>query len=166
MEFFEEDFLDTDDAALLDELKAHAESLGFDAADILKAIKSKKKSKRRVTEASAPFPVLPQKQRQEARKRLTEEVNRTAKLLLNRLDLQFNGRDIAFKLYPGPVTGTNFVAAVQLINKELKKSLEKEGISGQRDKMKTEEFIRAQELLEDVLNSLTRLLKKRMADDG
>ncbi|WP_022663846.1 DEAD/DEAH box helicase family protein [Desulfospira joergensenii] len=164
-EFFEEDFLDTDDAALLDELKAHAESLGFDAADILKAIKSKKKSKRRVTEASAPFPVLPQKQRQEARKRLNEEVNRTAKLLLNRCDLQINGRDIAFKLYPG-VTGNNFVAAVQLVNKKLKKRLEVEGVSGKREKMKTENFIRAQELLEDVLNSLTRLFKKRMADDG
>lgn len=165
-EFFEEDFLDTDDAALLDELKAHAESLGFDAADILKAIQSKKKSKLRVTEASAPFPVLPQKQRQEARKRLKEEVNRTAKLLLNRCDLQFNGRDIAFKLYPGPVTGTNFVAAVQLVNKELKKRLEGSGVSGQRDRMKTEEFTRAQGFLEDILNSLTRLLKKRMADDG
>lgn len=165
-EFFEEDFLDTDDAALLDELKAHAESLGFDAADILKALKSKKKSKRRVTEAAAPFPVLPQRQRQEARKRLTEEVNRTAKLLLNRCDLHFNGRDIAFKLYPGPVTGTNFVAAVQLVNKELKKKLDELGISGQRDNMKTEDFIRAQDLLEDILNSLTRRFKKRMADDG
>ena len=163
-EFFEEDFLDTDDAALLDELKAHAESLGFDADDILKAIKSKKKPKRRVTEAAAPFPVLPQKQRREARKRLKEEVNRTAKLLLNRLGLSFSGKDIAFKLFPGRATGNNFVAAVQLVHGELNKKI---GVkSGQRDRMKTEDFIRAQELLEDVLNSLTRLFKKRMADDG
>jgi len=164
-EFFEEDFLDTDDAALLDELKAHAESLGFDASDILNAVKSKKKPKRRIIEAPASFPILPQKQRQEARKRLKEEVNRTAKLLLNRCDLQMNGREIAFKLYPGPVTGTNFVAAVQLVNNELKKQLENLGLSGQRDKMKTEEFTRAQELMEDILNSLTRLLKKRMDND-
>jgi DNA repair protein RadD len=163
-EFFEEDFLDTDDAALLDELKAHAESLGFDADDILTAIKNKKKPKRRVTEAAAPFPVLPQKQRREARKRLKEEVNRSAKLLLNRLDLQFNNKDIAFKLYPGRATGNNFVAAVQLVHGELNKKIGVE--SGQRDRMKTEDFIRAQELLEDVLNTLTRQLKKRMADDG
>jgi len=163
-EFFEEDFLDTDDSALLDELKAHAESLGFDAEDILKAIKGKKKSKRRVAEAASPFPILPQKQRQEARKRLTEEVNRTAKLLLNRLDLNFNNKDIAFKIYPGQATGNNFVAAVQLVNGELNKRL---GVaSGQRGKMKTEDFIRSQDLLEDVLNTLTRLLKKRMTEDG
>lgn len=163
-EFFEEDFLDTDDSALLDELKAHAESLGFDAEDILKAIKEKKKSKRRVTEAAAPFPVLPQKQRREARKRLKEEVNRTAKLLLNRLGLKFNNKNIAFKLFPGRATGNNFVAAVQLVHGELNKKI---GVkSGQRDRMKTEDFIRAQELLEGVLNSLTRQLKKRMADYG
>lgn len=162
--FFEEDFLDTDDSALLDELKAHAESLGFDAEDILKAIKGKKKSKRRVIEVAAAFPVLPQKQRREARKRLKEEVNRTAKLLLNRLGLKFNNKDIAFKLFPGRAIGNNFVAAVQLVHGELNKKI---GVkSGQRDRMKTEDFIRAQELLETVLNSLTRQLKKRMADDG
>ena len=163
-EFFEEDFIDTDDAALLDELRAHAESLGFDAEDILRGIKNKKKPTRRVTEAAAPFPVLPQKQRREARKRLQEEVNRTAKLLLNRLGLQNNNKEIAFKLFPGRATGNNFVAAVQLVHNELNKKMGIE--SGQRDRMKTEDFIRAQELLEEVLNMLTRQLKKRMADDG
>ena len=163
-EFFEEDFLDTDDRALLDELRAHAESLGFDGEDILDALKRKKKKKRRVTEVSAPFPVLPQKQRREARKRLNEEVSRTAKVLLNRLGLDFNGRDIAFKVFPGRATGTNFVAAVQLVHREVDEKL---GIkSGQRDRLKTEDFIRAQESLDDILNSLTRKFKKRMAEDG
>jgi len=163
-EFFEEDFLDTDDSALLDELKAHAESLGFEAQDIIKAIKHKKKEKHRVTEAVAPFPVLPQRQRREARKRLKEEVNRTAKVLLNRLGLDFNGKDIAYKLLPGRATGNNFVAAVQLVHNEVNKRI---GVkSGQRDRLKTEDFIRAQEILDDVINALTRQLKKRMVDDG
>ncbi len=162
-EFFEEDFLDTEDGALLDELKAHAESLGFEAEDIIKAIKGKKQ-KRKVTEAAPPFPVIPQRQRQEARKRLKEEVNRTAKLLLNRLGLQFNGKEIAFKLFPGRATGNNFVASVQLVHKELNKRL---GVkAGQRDRLKTEDFMNAQEELDDILKTLTRQLKARMADDG
>jgi hypothetical protein len=67
-------------------------------------------------------------------------------------------------LYIGRATGNNFVAAVQLVHGELNKKI---GVkSGQRDRMKTEDFIKAQELLEGVLNSLTRQLKKRMADDG
>jgi hypothetical protein len=163
-EFFEEDFLDTEDAVLLDELKAVAESLGFDPEDIGRAITSKKKEKTRITEASAPFPVLPQKKRQEARKRLKEEVNRTAKLLLNRLGIDFSGMDLSFKLLPGRSTGNNFVAAVQLVNKEINKRI---GIkSGQRDRLITEDFVKAQELLDDVLNTLTRQLKKRMAELG
>jgi excisionase family DNA binding protein len=163
-EFFEEDFLDTDDAVLLEELKAHAESLGFDAEDIARAIKNRKKEKRRVVDAVGAFPVLPQKQRREARKRLKEEINRTAKLLLNRLGLDFNGKEIAFKLMPGRATGNNFVAAVQLVNKEVNKRTGVE--AGQRDRLKTEDFIRAQEQLEDILNSLTRQFKKMEADNG
>jgi excisionase family DNA binding protein len=163
-EFFEEDFLDTDDGVLFEELKAHAESLGFDGEELLEALKRKKKEKRRVTEASAPFPVLPQRQRREARKRLNEEVNRTSKLLLNRLGLDFSGRDIAFKIFPGRTTGNNFVATVQLVHREIDKKL---GIkSGQRDRLRTEDFIIAQESLDEVLNSLTRQFKKRTADDG
>jgi superfamily II DNA or RNA helicase len=163
-EFFEEDFLDTEDAVLLDELKAVAESLGFDAEEIGKAITGKKKEKRRITEASAPFPVLPQKKRQEARKRLKEEVNRAAKLLLNRLGIDFSGMDLSFKILPGRATGNNFVAAVQLVNKEINKRI---GIkSGERDRLITEDFVKAQELLDDVLNTLTRQLKKRMTELG
>jgi len=162
-QFFEEDFLDTEDEVLLEELKAHAESLGFDGNDLIEAIKKQKKEVRRLKEASAPLPVLPQKQRIEARKRLNEEVNRAAKLLLNRLDLEFNGRDIAFKIFPGLATGNNFVAAVQLVHSGIDKKL---GIkSGQRNRLKTEDFIRAQGMLDEILDSLTRQFKKRMAEN-
>lgn len=161
-EFFEEAFLDTEDNALLEELKAHAESLGFDGNDLIEALKRQHKESRKVKEASAPLPILPQKQRREARKRLNEEVNRTAKLLLNRLGLEFNRRDIAFKIFPGQTTGSNFVAAVQLVHSAIDKKLNIK--SGQRDRLKTEDFIEAQGMLDTVLDSLTRQFKKRMAD--
>ena len=132
-ELFEEDFLDTEDTLLIEELKAYAESLGFDSELIEESLKKRKAEKSRVIPASQPFPVLPQRQRKEARKRLKEEVNRTAKLLLNILGLDFGGHEMAYKLAPG-VTGNNFVAAVQLVNHSLNQAL---GIqSGQRGKLK------------------------------
>lgn len=163
-DFLEEDFLDTEDGALLEELKAHAESLGFDGADIAEALRDKHAPKRRRTRAAPPFPVQPQRQRREARKRLSEEVNRAARLLLNRLGLDAGGSEISFKLTPGATTGSNYVAAVQLVNHEVNKLL---GInSGQRAMLRTEDFVRGQDCLPDVLDHLTRLLKKRMSNNG
>ncbi|MEW6660029.1 MAG: DEAD/DEAH box helicase family protein [Thermodesulfobacteriota bacterium] len=157
-ELFEEDFLDTDDSLLLSELKAHAESLGFDSELIDESLKKKKSEKRRIVPAGQPFPVLPQIKRRETRKRLKEEVNRTAKLLLNRLGLDYGGHEMAYNLAPGVTTGSNFVAAVQLIYHNLHRAL---GIqAGQWGKLKTEDYEKAMGSLEEILNSLTRRLKK------
>jgi len=156
-EFFEEDFLDTEDEVLLAELRSHAEALGFDSDQVLAAIKKRRKEKTRTVEATAPYPVLPQRQRREARKRLHEEVKRTAKLLLNRLGIDMAGMDLAFKLAPGQTSGGNFPAAVQMVNKELSREL---GIDkGGRSKLTAEQFADAQGMLEGVLNKLTRRLK-------
>jgi hypothetical protein len=161
-EFFEEDFIHTDDEALLEEMKAHAESLGFDSEKILEALKNSKKEKVRQIKAPGAFPVQPQSQRKEARKRLQEEARRTANLLLNRLGLQYGGRELAYKYVPG-LTGTNFVAAVQLINREIDKKL---GIkTGERGQLKTEDFLKGLGLLEEVLNQLTRYIKVRMKEN-
>jgi excisionase family DNA binding protein len=160
-ELFEEDFLQTDDAALLDELKAHAESLGFDSEMIEQAVKRTQGQGQHVrrVKAASPVPVLPQAQRREARRRLREQTNHTAKILLNRLGLQMGGRDLAFKYAPG-LTGTNFVAAVQMVNRELDRSL---GVgSGERGRLKTGDFKHGMDSLETVLNTLTRRIKKKM----
>lgn len=156
-EFLEEDFLNPDDSTILEELKAHAESLGFDGNEIIEALK-RKKDKQKFVEASEPFPILPQIKRRETRKRLNEDIKRTANLLLNRLGLNTNGREIPFKLAPGYTTGNNFIAAIQLINLEVNKILKIK--SGQRDRMRTEDYVKAQESLDNILNLLTRRLKK------
>jgi DNA repair protein RadD len=159
-ELFEEDFVASDDATLLAELKAHAEALGFDADAVNTLVRESQPGKRRVEAASA-FAMNPQRQRREARRRLNEEVNRCAKLLLNRLEVKFGGFDIAFKYGLG-VTGNNFVAAVQLVNKELDRALQIE--PGSRGQLKTEQFISATQSLEEILNKLTRRLMARQKE--
>lgn len=154
--FFEEDFIDADDELLWEELKAQAEALGLDADAISSALKRRSTERLRAVTASAPLPIIPQKARQEARRRLTEETKRTAKLLLNVLGLDMAGMELSRRT--GSVSGPNFAAAVQLVNHELNRLL---GIkSGERKHLKTEDFQRGIKLLPDVLNTLTRHLKK------
>ncbi len=161
-DLFEEDFLQTDDATLLQELKAHAESLGFDAEAIEEAITHHQTERVRRVKAPGPLPILPQAERREARRRLEEQAKHTAKLLLNRLGLEFGGRELAFKYAPG-LTGNNFVVAVQMVNRELDRLL---GImGGQRGTLRTEDFVSGMKLLEEVLDTLTRRIKKKMTEE-
>lgn len=161
-EFFEEDFIHTDDQELIAEMKAHAESLGFDSNIIEEALRNRNAEKVRKVKASASFPILPQSQRKEARKRLQEETKRAANVLLNHLDLQYGGNELAYKYVPG-LTGTNFVAAVQLINREVDKML---GIkAGQRGTLKTDDYVKGQGYLPEILKKWTRNIKGRMSDD-
>ena len=159
-ELFEEDFVASDDAALIAELKERAEALGFDA-EVVDALERQVRPGKRRVEANAAFATSPQRQRREARRRLNEEVNRCAKLLLNRMGLQFGGLELSFKFGIG-VTGNNFVAAVQLVNKELDRVLQIK--PGSRGQLKTEQFISATQSLEEVLNKLTRRLKAKQEE--
>jgi excisionase family DNA binding protein len=161
-EFFEDDFIHTDDEELLNELKEHAESLGFDSEQIAQVLKNRKAEKTHRVKASSPFLIQPQKQRQEARKRLHEEAKRTANVLLNRVGLTHGGRDLAYKYFPG-LTGTNYVAAVQLVNREVSKVL---GIrSGQLGHLKTEDYLRGIESMEKILNALHKLILVRKKEE-
>lgn len=157
--FLQEDFIDPDDAVLQDELKSFAESLGFDAEGVVEFLKQKKQERVKQVSASMEYPVIPQLQRQEARKRLSEFTKSSAKILLNRLDLSMDSRDIQFKLVPGQVTGNNFAAAVQLISHEINKLL---GVgAGERGKLRVQDYKKAMDEMDDVVNTLTRRLKKR-----
>jgi hypothetical protein len=159
LDFFEEEFIKTDDAELLNELKEHAEALGFDSDKIAEALITNNSEKSQRVRASIPFIIQPQKQRREARKRLNEEAKRTANVLLNRLELTHGGRELAYKYVPG-LTGTNYVAAVQLVNREVSKIL---GIkSGELGRLKSEDYKRGIDSMEEVLNTLyKRVLAKK-----
>jgi superfamily II DNA/RNA helicase len=156
--FFEDDFLSPDDEALVEELKKHAEALGFDADAIVEQLAAKSQRPRTV-EASAGFPVLPQLERREARKRLGEEIKSAAKVLLNRAELSFSGRELSTQLFPGTVSGGNFAAAVQMFSHEVNREL---GIkTGKRGTLTTEQLKIAMEQLSAILDTLTRRIMKR-----
>lgn len=162
-EFFQEDFLDPEDAVLEEELKKYAESLGFDAERIEEYLKNKKSERFKKVPASTEFPIIPQSQRQEARKRLYEITKRSAKFLLNRLDkLSLNGFELQYKITPGRVSGNNFASAIQLINLEINKRLNI--ASGERNKLRTQDYKKVIEEMDDILDVLTRRLKKGMSD--
>jgi hypothetical protein len=89
---------------------------------------------------------------------LSEFTKSSAKILLNRLKISIDGRDLQFKIVPGRVTGNNFAAAVQLINHEVNKRL---GIpTGQRSKLRAQDYKKAMDEMDDIVNVLTRRLTK------
>ena len=162
--FLQEHFIDTEDETLIEEMKATAESLGLDAQDIAEFLKKKQSKTVQSVESVIPFTVIPQRQRNEAKRRLHEEVKRAAKLLLNNLNISFDGKELAYKLAKGSgVTGPNFAAAVQLVNHEVNKML---GIEkGERGKLRTEDYVKAINALDGILNSLSRRLRRK-EDEG
>ena len=163
--FLQENFIDTEDETLIEEMKATAESLGIDAQDIADFLKKKQGEKLGTVESATPFPVIPQRQRTEAKRRLHEQVKQTAKLLINRLGISFDGKELAYKLASGSgVSGNNFVAAVQLVNHEVNRKI---GIDpGERGKLRTEDYVKAMDALTDILDTLTRRLTRNEDKDN
>jgi excisionase family DNA binding protein len=157
-EFLEEDFIDADDEILLKELREQAEALGFDAETLLAAAR-KAKEQRRAVAASEPFFVSPQRQRVEAQRRLNEEVKRAAKILLNRASLNAAGRDLSMRWFPGAVTGPNFAAAVQMLNKALDTELQIE--TGQRGSVSLEVLQAGMQVLPNVAERVSRQILAR-----
>lgn len=161
-QLFEEDFIDADDELVFDELRRHAESMGLDAEILVAAAKaSKKRDRRREAPAPGAFPVNPQRERIEARKRLQEKAKTTARVLLNRLGLSPGGQEISRTLIP-TLRGANFVAALQLINQRVNKAL---GIkSGDRAELDTSEYKKGMDLMPEILEAAVRLLKAKQSE--
>jgi DNA repair protein RadD len=155
---FEEDFSTAEDQDLIDDLAKKLESLGLDS-NLAKQIveKSHNASGNLTKEKSAqPFSVIPQKQWQEAKKRLNEEAKRTAKILLNRCGLSPEGREIPYKLKPGLNVKNNFIGAFQMVNEKLNKEYNFK----KRTEWTSEELIQGIENLNDILEKLVREIKK------
>jgi excisionase family DNA binding protein len=162
---FEEDFASAEDADIVRDLEKKLESLGLDpalAAEMLK--KSRVSSGPRTTAAAQPFSVLPAKRWQEAKRLLNEEAKRTAKLLLNRTDLQPAGAELPYKLKPSIGATNNFVAAFQMVNEGLAKRI----ANGKRKRQEwtTDEFESAMTLMPEILNALVREIKKLQHAQG
>lgn len=156
---FEEEFSTVEDADIVADLERKFESLGLDPAlakDVVKKSASAKPQLKQ-SEAAQPFAVLPLKQWQEGKRRLNEEAKRTATLLLNRCGLMPAGVEIPRKLKPNIGAQNNFVAALQMVNEQLDKRI---GAGRKRAQWATEEFGVAIVGLTEILNDLTREIKK------
>ncbi len=148
----EEDFTTADDDDLIRDLEQKLESLGLDPSSAKELVLEQKKRGQKITKAAEPFQILPQKEWQELRKRLQEKVNRSANILLNRLELKRAGRKIVNK---GVHAVNDFTACITLINQEIKKKH-----PAPRQEWTSEEFKGVIGELDSIVNSLTRTYKK------
>ena len=106
--------------------------------------------------AAQAFSKIPAKQWKEARKRLQEEALRTAKILLNRVDLKPEGVEIPRKFNPEVGASNNTVAALMMVNKAIANNV---GDGRKRPEWSLEEFVAAKEALPSILDNLVRQIK-------
>ena len=152
----EEEFTTAEDEDIIRELEEKLESLGLDPANARDMVLSKKKE-RTISPAAESFKVLPQREWEQLKKGLNEQVNRTANLLINRLEIPRMGRDI---VNHGISAGNNIIACITLIHKEINKI----NPNGRKD-WTTEEFKESHDSLEKILNNLTKTWKGILSND-
>jgi len=157
----EEDFLDADDELVFEELRRNAEAMGLDADAVVTAAKASKRASTRTVAAPEPFSVSPQRERQEAQKRLNERIKTTARVLLNRIDLTPGGSDISRNLLTN-MSGSNFVVAIQLFNQRVNSSVN----TARRGDWSTDELKKAMDLLPEILNAEVRRLKFKQGENA
>lgn len=155
---FEEEFSTAEDEDIVADLEKKFESLGLDTRLARDVVKRSRSANSDMVEAKSaqPFSVIPQRQWQEAKKRLNEDAKRTAKLLLNNCKLKPTGREIPYVLKPDIGAKDNFIAAVQMVNQAITKKVDGKN----RNAFDIEDFKRTQKALPEILKSLVKELKK------
>ncbi|MCK4763705.1 MAG: hypothetical protein KAW12_16005 [Candidatus Aminicenantes bacterium] len=151
-----EEFTTVDDEDLIRDLEEKLELLGLDPSAAKELVLEQKGNEKTITAAAAPFQIQPQKEWEELKKRLSEKVNRSANMLLNRLNLNRGGRNL---VNTGIPANNNFTACIVLINKEIKKKYPKN-----RQEWTIEEFETAISNLDSVLHTITKQYKKVLND--
>jgi hypothetical protein len=109
---------------------------------------------------SEPFMVQPQREWEEARKRMNEQAKRLANILLNHVSLTMTGTELTYKYKSLKLTGrNNYISALMMVNAEMQKRLGKD-----RPQASIEEFRGVLDNLDDLLQTLVRRLRKAKAD--
>ena len=158
-QLFEENFATAEDSDIQHDLEKKLEDLGLDPRLAQQVVQKSRSDALGPTlvPAAQPFSKVPAKQWKEAKKRLNEEAGRTAKILLNRVDLTHTGIEIPRKLKPEIGATSNYIAAFMMVNKAI---AEKVGEGRKRPEWSLKEFEAATEALPGILNELVRQLKK------
>lgn len=158
-QLFEEDFTTAEDADIQLDLEKKLESLGLDPRLAQQVVRKSRSDALgpALVRAAQPFSKIPARQWNEARKRLDEEVRRTAKVLLNRVGLEPGGVEIPRRLKTEIGARNNFIAAVIMVNQAVARKV---GGGRKRPEWSVEEFTAAMEELHGILNDLVRQIKK------
>lgn len=157
---WEEDFTSLEDQQIIDDLRERMQLLGLDPSQVEEIVKKSKPGAMIVRPAAESFSIQPQRALEEARKRLHEQSSRMAKIILNHVELEMTGREIPFKYTSLGLSGrTNFIAAVTMVNHEIKKRLGKE-----REKCSLEELQVILDSIDDIIQTLQRRLRKAKSE--
>lgn len=157
---WEEDFTTAEDKHVVEDLRDKLKALGLDPGQAEEIVKTSRTTGITRRSPSEPFPIQPQREWNEARKRLGEQVQRTAKILLNNTNLQIVGTEIPYKYSAlNARAKNNYVAALMMVNNEVNKQLGKD-----RKDCSTQEFKTAIDSLEKILQLLVRRIKKAQSD--
>ena len=109
---------------------------------------------------SEPFLIQPQREWEESRKRVHEQAQRLAKLLLNHVELAMTGTELTYKYTSLKISGkNNYVSALMMVNAEINRRLGKE-----RNQASTNEFKQILDNLDDVLQTLVRRVHKAKSE--
>ena len=153
---WEEDFTTVEDQHIVDDFRERLKLFGLDptkAEEIVKEARSETIRKRIPSES---FLVQPQRELKEARKRLYEQAQRLANLLLNNFSLSTSGIELTYKYKSLNISGkNNYVSALMMANHEINKRLGKE-----REHASAEEFRQVLDNLDDLLQALVRRVHK------
>ena len=157
---WEEDFTSHEDQQIVDDLRERFKLLGLDDSKVEEMVRTAQKASVRKLSPTAPFAVQPQREWEEARKRLNEEAKRLATVVLNHVELAPAGTELIYKYRSLKLSGrSNFIAALTMVNHEINKRLGKD-----RQAASIEEFRSVLDNLEDLLQTLAKRVRKAKAD--
>jgi DNA repair protein RadD len=153
---WEEDFTSMEDQYIVADLQERMKLLGLDPSQAEELVKKSKPGRVIKRPPSEDFPIQPQRALEEARKRVSEQGKRLAKILLNNANLEMEGREIPYNYTSLQLTGrSNFIAAVMMVYQEINKRLGKD-----RADCTVEDFKAVLDSTEQILRALVRRLKK------
>jgi hypothetical protein len=157
---WEEDFTTVEDQQIVEDLRERLKLYGLDPSRAEEMVKNAQTAPLRKRAPAEPFLVQPQREWEEAKKRLYEQAQRLAKVLLNHVGLSMVGVELIYKYKSLNVNGKdNYVSALMMVNAEINKRLGKE-----RAKASTDEFKQILDNLDDVLQPLVRRVRKAKSD--
>ena len=157
---WEEDFSSVEEQHVIEDIRERLTLLGLDPSQAAEMVKKAQVSPIRKRAPSEPFAVQPQREWEEAKKRLYEQAQRLAKLLLNHVELSMTGTELMYKYKSLKLAGkNNYVSALMMVNTEINKRLAKE-----RSQASTEEFKHVLDNLDDILQTLAKRLYKAKAE--